>query len=75
MATGDTEGKCSVTSEQNERVKGQLDEKKQWNQANLDDLRSRERNDGEEEQAHGCFKAKLRAGQSVLEKVLRQASQ
>ena len=53
-----------------EKIKGKLDEMELWAEANLEDLRSRGRNDGEEEQTRGCFKAKLRQWSSIEERRL-----
>ena len=53
-------------------VKAQLGEMKQWAQANLEDLRSRKRTDGWAERARGCFKAKLRTLNDVVEKTFHQ---
>ena len=64
MATEGTGRKCVVTSGQVKKVKAQLDEMEKWAEANLEDLRSRKRNDLQEEQACGCFKAKLRTRKS-----------
>ena len=49
------------------KIKRKLGEMRQWVDANLEDLRSRKRNDGEEEQARGCFKAKLRRMTGAVE--------
>ena len=65
MATAHRKRKCSVTRVK--EVKAQLDEMEQWADANLEDLRSRKRNDGEEEQARRCFKAKPRPMRDVCE--------
>ena len=53
-------------------IKGKIDEMEQWGQANLEDMQSRRRNDCEEEQTRGCFKATLRQKNGAVEKTFHE---